>query len=287
MRGIGSAAILALLEKYCELPIQRIADLITGTSTGSILAALAAVPNPAPAASWGRFYRDAGPRIFRKGIFSSARWVMQPKFCQVDLQRELKTAIGESWHLDEAVTNLMIPTIDANATDAVFLKSWRPENSTWRIWEAAAASASAQTFFPAFRRGPERYIDGGSHSNCPAACGLFEAFRLWPNEELCVVSIGTGRQSRPKPLPDGGLATWAPLLFGTCSETQDDVADYFCSHAPGVKYFRFDFAMDQFPAMDDASEKTLSGIEEAARHSVFQNWKGFQSCVDFLKEAKK
>lgn len=288
MRGVIPARFLQEIEKRTGAPVCESFDLIAGTSTGSILAAMCAMPTPPDAASMLRFYYENGPRIFKRGWFD---WgLVGAKYSQPDLQRELLACIGES-RLGELETNLLIPTVDAERIDATFIKSWENYWRDFPLWAAAAASSSAQTYFPAFSgeyQGKRfRYLDGGNHTNNPAASALFEAFRLWPGEPLLVVSLGTGKQRNPRPLPDGGIARWAPLVFGTTSECQDDCAGYFCENAPGVRYFHFDLTMDRFPAMDDASSATLDELVYLAGHAVTRDWEKWTLLASLLGDREK
>jgi len=287
MRGVIPARFLMEIERRTGRQISRIFDLIAGTSTGSILAALCGRPDPPAGERMLRFYYESGPRIFKRGWLD---WgIVGPKYSQVDLQRELRTCIGEA-KCGDLAQRILMPTVDADRIDAVFIKSWDEYWSDFPLWAAAASSCSAQTFFPAcsgVHRGQSfRHFDGGNHTNNPAASALFEAYRLWPGEELMIVDLGTGKQRDPKPLPDGGIARWAPLVFGTTSECQDDCARYFCTHAPGVKFFCFDVSMDRFPAMDDASRNTLDDLAEIAElhiRSDSKKWDELVSCIPAFK----
>lgn len=269
MRGVIPGRFLLEIEAVTGKPVQESFDLIAGTSTGAILAALCARPNPTVAKRMLEFYFDRGPRIFKKGWFNLG--LTGPKFRTEDLQRELRACIGES-HCGEIRSKLLIPTLEGNKIEATFIKSWDEYWQDFPLWAAAAASSSAQTYFPAYsceRRGARnRYLDGGNHSNNPADVALYEAWRLWPGEELMIVHLGTGKQRDPKPLPDGGIMQWAPLAFGTTTEGQDDRANYACTYAPGVKYFRFDVSLDRFPPMEDASRETLNGLVNLTTLSI-------------------
>lgn len=264
MRGVIPARVLVELERRLGFTIAGCVDLIAGTSTGGILACLAASPKDLTAAAALRFYYQSGPKIFSKPWYralTSGAFLAGPRYSGDVLATELKACTGDV-SLSDCRTKIMLPTVDAINVEAVFIKSWDAYWSDFPLWGAATASASAQTYFPAFsgkyRREPFRFIDGGNHTNNPAASALFEAERLWPGEEKVLIHLGTGRQAHPKPLPDGGLATWAPLVFGTTSECQDDTTRYYLKHWPAkVREFSFDVNLAEFPGMDDASTATL------------------------------
>lgn len=284
MRGAIPARFLAELELRLQSPITGAFDMIAGTSTGSILAALCGRPDAPPASDMLKFYYESGPRIFPR------RWLnlglSAPKYDQSALERELRDCIGPA-RCSESRCRLLIPTTDADHIEAVFIKSWEEYWSEFPLWAAAASSSSAQTYFPAWsgrHRGRAlRHLDGGNHTNNPAASALFEAYRLWPGEKLMLVHLGTGKQRNPKPLPDGGILRWAPLVFGTTSECQDDCARYFCTHAPGLNFFSFDVSMDAFPAMDDASTRTLDELVSQADRAIASEEEKWTECTNLLR----
>lgn len=284
MRGVIAARFLLELEMRLGRGVAGVFDLIAGCSTGGILAALLASSRGLDVGRMLEFYFDAGPRIFKRGWFD---WGLTgPKYGQEVLQRELMGCIGLD-RLGDVRQRVLFPTVDADRVEAVFIKSWDAFWEDFPLWGAAAASASAQTFFPAFsgeyRRRRFRFLDGGNHSNNPAASALYEAWRLWPGEELVVVCLGTGRQVEPDPLPDGGVVRWAPLVFGAVSECQDDCARYFCDHAPGVRAFHFDVGLDRFPAMDDARRGTLEALVVGAERAISREAEEWGRCVEKLK----
>lgn len=287
MRGVIPARFLVEIERRTGRRISELFDLIAGTSTGSILAALCGRPAAPAAASMQEFYFQSGPRIFKRGWFDYG--LSGPRYKQADLQRELQACIGAA-SCAGATRKLLIPTTDANRVEAVFIKSWEEYWSGFPLWAAAASSCSAQTYFPArsgsHRGSPYRYLDGGNHTNNPSASALFEAYRLWPGEELMLVHLGTGKQGNPKPLPDGGILRWAPLVFGTTSECQDDCAKYFCTHALAVRFFSFDVSLSSFPAMDDASSKTLSGLVGLAAQAIAADDDKWEECSRLLRAAE-
>lgn len=268
MRGVIPGRVLVELERLTGFATAGLFDLVAGTSTGGILACLAASGVTAREAM--AFYYEAGPRIFSRPWYralSSGLYLAGPSYSGKTLAEELRNCIGLA-PIEQAQTRLMLPTVDADNVEARFLKSWDKELAGFPMWAAAAASASAQTYFPAFayrHRGKDlRFIDGGNHTNNPAASALFEAERIWPGEPKMILHLGTGRQRNPKPLPDGGLATWAPLVFGTTSECQDDCARYYLEHWPApLTAYTLDVALDRFPGMDDASKPTLDSLVTA------------------------
>lgn len=267
MRGVILAQFLELIERDSKKRVQDIFDLVAGTSTGAITAATLGAPDPMPASELKKFYYESGPKIFRKvlgGIWNNG--LFAPKYRDEPLNTELQKSIG-LYTLDQSPIKLLIPTYESTKRDAVFIKSWDSYWHGFPAWKAARCSASAETYFPPYVVGDNRYIDGGTFCNCPSASASFEAFRLWPSNPLSVLLIGTGKVQNPRPLPTGGALGWAAQIFGAFSEGQDDMCEYMCNGLvePGYKYDRLDVYMDTVPGMDDASTKTLDQYCDLAK----------------------
>lgn len=61
-----------------------------------------------------------------------------------------------------------------------------------KIWEAARATSAASTFFDPVQIGSTCFVDGGVRNNNPINLAYREASNLWPHDEICILSIGTG-----------------------------------------------------------------------------------------------
>ncbi len=270
MRGVIPARILMEIEKRTGFTASALFDLMAGTSTGGILACLAASPKDVTARDAMAFYYESGPRIFSQSlwrrIYSGAGGI-HTKYPGEALAEELENCIGD-YPLARAQTKLMVTTLEAHRK-AEMVKSWAPEWAQLPMAKAALMTASAQTYFPQaeITRDDilENYLDGGNVRNAPMACAAFEAGALWGfSEPITLVHLGTGRVRIPKPLPNGGALFWASEIFNCTTNGDDSYDDYFCrgleKFIPGFRYHRLDVELDKFPAMDDASRGTLDDL---------------------------
>ena len=64
-------------------------------------------------------------------------------------------------------------------------------------WKVASATSAAPTFFPAIKINNDWFIDGAISSNNPVLIAYAEAKKLWANENIKILSIGTGYDDRP------------------------------------------------------------------------------------------
>lgn len=263
MRGVVPATVLCAIEQHSGKPLHETFDLVCGTSTGGILACLIAAGIPAKQAR--DFYFKAGPRIFKtsalRKIYSLGS-LLHTKYPADDLERELKAAIGTGL-MSSAQTHLMVTSMTATRR-AEMIKSWEPDFAELPMWKAAQMTSSAQTFFPQAEALGEKWLDGGNVRNAPMVCALAEALDLWPSEPLRLIHLGTGYNTHPEPLPNGGAAFWAANIFEATTNADDSFDTYICEKMqrviPGFRFFKLDVPILRFPPMDDASPDTLKDL---------------------------
>jgi patatin-like phospholipase/acyl hydrolase len=216
IRGTYAAAVLASVEETTKKRIVEHFDLITGTSTGGIIALALALDVPATAIL--EFYRLHGPVIFPvEGFWARAaratRRVAKPKYATDALAGALATVLGER-RLGEARCRLAIPAYDVVSNDVHLFKTahdarFRRDYSRKAV-EVALATAAAPTYFPrSVTSTGEQLVDGGVWANCPAMVGVVEALALGASlPSIKLLSIGTLTETRSfaKSARAGGLA---------------------------------------------------------------------------------
>jgi patatin-like phospholipase/acyl hydrolase len=217
IKGLFSAAVLAKLEEKCNATITDHFDLITGTSTGGIIAiGLGLGLRPLEIVE---FYVKQGPCIF--GNLCRWRWLLQwiwRKFPQDRLMNALRdpTALGDRV-LGTSSKRLVIPSYNLGADKVRVFKTPHHTKLTtdWRIpaWQVALATSAAPTYFPACTHiQGTRLIDGGVWANNPSMLGVVEAIDLLGADlsDIKVLSVGTtdSRKNRSKTLNDGGILQW-------------------------------------------------------------------------------
>lgn len=205
IRGIFPAAFLANLEKDLEYPIGRYFDLISGTSTGGIIAIGLALGMTA--AEILKLYEDKGPAIFAQtrlglpawlaGRYRFGRWLFWgPKYSAAPLHEALIEVLGER-RLGEARTRLMIPAWHPKTQGVyIFKTAHHPRFQTDYLElavDAAMATAAAPTYFAQHMTANDvGLVDGGLWANNPTGIAVVEAISTlgWPAEDLKVLSIG-------------------------------------------------------------------------------------------------
>ena len=217
IKGLFSAALLAKLEDDLNINVVDHFDLITGTSTGGIIAlSLASGMRPKEIVS---FYQDYGPKIFNSNSIS---WVKRWKHLRGNLYRSnnleiaLKDCFGEKT-LGECEKRVVIPSYNLGK-DEVYIFKTRHHPKITRdprvpLWKAAMATSAAPTYFSSFKKVDHvRLIDGGIWANNPSVVGITEAVNLLNIDlkNIRLLNIGTTSEvvHRSENLDNGGQWAW-------------------------------------------------------------------------------
>lgn len=232
IKGTFAAGFLAAIEENTGKRLVDHFDLITGTSTGGIIAL--GLGLGIPAGDILQFYRQRGPEIFpstswftRIGL--TARHFLTAKHSPDNLRGALETVFGER-RLHESLTRLIIVSYDGVRGDVHLFKTAHSERFTrdYKVTavEAALATSAAPTYLPAFIGSHGvKFIDGGVWANCPATVGVLEAVAVLGHapKNIDILSIGTTEEP-PRHLPGwrvrAGLFGWAPAIHHLLLEAQ-------------------------------------------------------------------
>lgn len=224
VRGAFTASVLAELENSTGTRCAERFDLITGTSTGGLLAIALAMGHPAEELC--ELYRRNGNAIFplegrTSRFLGLLRQFVKSKYDQGALRGALKEVLGDA-KLGAAHTRLVIPAYDITTGRVFVFKTRHLDRFRYDVdvkaVEIAMCTAAAPTYFPANLL-PEHakvsYVDGGVWANAPVMVGITEAVGFLGRrlDELDVLSVGT-----TAPVPDfsdeirSGLIGWGPRM---------------------------------------------------------------------------
>jgi patatin-like phospholipase/acyl hydrolase len=289
IRGVLAAQMLVNIQHRLQQPLNEYFDLISGTSTGSMLAA--AIACGLSCQDIVELYRKKAKNIFPY----TSRWSLKrlplileyglsgPKFSEKGLVDLLKNLFGNTTFSDITDPKLLITSYDTIGRQPIIFKSWRDRFDDICLWEACVCSTAAPTFFPAHKIiiGGEVHsaIDGGLAANNPTACAVAEAIRLGNSlADLQVISIGTGSATRTIRWEDA--RTWGPLqwiwdgrVVKVMTDAPAEVYHYITDYVIGdtSRYLRLQFPLDRqltdkrlSDDMDDASDENINNLIEAA-----------------------
>ncbi len=250
--GAFAASALATFERETGRRIVEHFDLITGTSTGGIIAIALAMGSTAEEVC--RFYEEDGPRIFPTGGVGgwtrTFRTLFRPKFDPSALRQAIARVVSNR-PLGEARTRLAIPSYDIN-TGKVFVFKTHPEAHPHRkipAVDVALATSAAPTYFPAHSiPGRGTFIDGGLWANCPTMVGLVEALDFLGQSPESVRMLSVSTTNYPYRLDDPGklrgVKDWLPKLVDSFmfGQAQSAVNMAFCLLKRGL-FHRVDYVV--------------------------------------------
>lgn len=277
IKGLFSAAVLAAIEEDLGINIVDHFDLITGTSTGGIIAlALGLGMKPREIVE---FYLNEGPKIFSNcgGLKHLQHWFFR-KYSSNSLEKSLQRCFKDK-KFGESKKRLVIPSYNLGENDIYLFRTPHDERlkRDYKVpmWKIALATSAAPTFFPCARQIDKlRLIDGGVWANNPTLVGIIEAFGTLrkPLESLSVFSIGTSDvvACNPKRLNLGGLIAWTRnnaatdiILRGQSIGVNNQAK--FLLGQDKIERINPKVASDEFSL--DGVHKTWDLIGKAAHHS--------------------
>jgi patatin-like phospholipase/acyl hydrolase len=236
IKGAFSASVLATLEEDTGQSVVDHFDLITGTSTGGIIAI--GLGLGIPAGEILNFYEERGGAIFpgtslvqrARGLF---RQFFKPKHSHEVLRAALVEVFGER-KFGESKCRLAIPTYDAIAGRIFVMKTAHHERFKHDIAapavDVALATSAAPSYFAAApfpTHSDASYVDGGVWANSPVMVGVTEAvaFLGVPLEDIDVLSIGcTTTPFSIAERANSGLVQWNAGLVELMFEGQMEAA---------------------------------------------------------------
>lgn len=297
--GIISALILSEIENQTKKPISSLFDLISGTSTGGIIALGLTTPNQNNTPKYSAqetadFYEFQGSRVFSSSFFHK----IVSLFGLIDEKYPPKGAINAfqeffgSTLLSEALTPLLIPSYDLQLRNAYFFKSVKAnfdQDREFYFKDIARATSAAPSYFePAHVKNLSNtqsftFVDGGIFADNPALCAYTEARTIFPDSDIALVSIGVNwpRKSYPfKSVKNRGIIGWTLPLIDSFFDGQEDVVDYELKNlfpqTQGEKnmYFRVDVPVGNNPnntVFDKTTPEFIKALKGFAKEYISNN----------------
>lgn len=288
MKGIVSAILLKSLEEklqfYSNNENARIADyfdLIAGTSTGAILAALYLYPTAQGESKYSAkevldFYLDFGKEVFKRQFFYP---VIGPKYTNKSLKKLLERYFGDTT-LGELKKPCLLAAYDTTKRAAVFfntVSSRKDQKRNYLLRDAILASTAAPTYFaPSCLRVKKQcyncLIDGGVVANNPALCALIESLKLPKCEGIHeTLLLSVGNVNNPKSyyydeVKRWGLFHWAKPILDILMDGSEQTVDYqlrriYKSINRPQDYYRMQWTTeDEVPGMDNVSQDAIEQL---------------------------
>lgn len=298
IKGIITAKILVqledLLKKYSHNPYAKIADyfdLIAGTSTGAILAALYLCPGHLETARYSAreildFYLRFGKEIFKRRPLYP---LYGSKYTNQPLRKLLQSYLGNLM-ISDLSKPCLLTSYDMTQRKSIFFNSLSSKKDPARdypVSEAVLASASAPTYFPPSCLYKNKccssgLIDGGVFANNPSMCALIEALKLtsFKNmEDLLLLSAGNAKETHSYTYESAlhwGVFQWAIPIFNILADSGEQTISYqmdklFESLHLSEQYLRVQYqTAKKVPAMDDVSESSIKSLLSMGDQLILQ-----------------
>ena len=286
IRGVMVTRALTMLEQHLGQSIHGRFRLMTGTSTGAIIAAGLGAGLSAPRLH--ELYLQNGHEIFRHGLRTLV-WPLLTRYrygqeaISTALQQEFgDLTMGDLWSANPA-TDVVITVFDLVENRSRFVKSWKPEYRDWPVHKAVLASSSVPTYFPIV---DGRYVDGGvgSYANpCYLAAYEIQFCLNWDPAETTLISLGTGRDPhilQPGEADKFWAWNWIGPVLGAFGQSSDDQQVHLVeTFFKQLDFRRFQVDLREPIAMDDASK-----IPELVAYGEELGWKILNNETDPVQQ---
>jgi len=262
VKGIFSAQILNRLFKSHPELINNI-DLITGTSTGAIIAAsLAAGYTPEQTVA---FYKNNLPKVFKDSYWDDVKdlgKLIGADYDYANLKKVLKNNFSDAT-LGSLKKKILIPSLDLDCGEGAS-RSWKPKffnnfqdsDLNELIVDVLIRSAAAPTYFPTY----QGYADGGLVTNNPSVPAISQALDVDTGKQslsdIVLLSIGPGFHGTfiSGNKLDWGVSQWATLLTPIFVDSMKFESEYICKRLLNDRYKRIDPYVPEKIALDDVSK---------------------------------
>lgn len=275
IKGLVPALWLEHIEKEVG-PLHEIFDLVAGTSVGSIIACSVSAGKSATEMvdnftnNAHQIFPSFISRVFSRICRSITDGISAPKYDGHGLNKFLQDEFCFAPY-SGLKCHTLIPAFDVDLFQPTVFKSWRTEWNYLPIWEVCRASSSAPIFFPAHIIKERPFVDGAIVANNPTACAVAEARRLWGDEELTVVSLGTGKPRDGIEAEDAltwGATQWALSLPSLFFEGSDASMNYIAQQMNPKHFFRLEPSLSDHVAIDDTSCRAMALLKAAAQRQM-------------------
>jgi len=303
IKGVIAVTILDAIQKKMnyDKPLHEKVDIITGTSTGGLIACALTAPDENGKPKFGtrdliKIYRDLGETVFSSSICHKIKtlWgLVGPRFPLSGLDKVLEQKLGKT-KISDALTEVIVCTYDLLTRSPVIFGSKDPVLGQASMKEASLGTASVPSYFPSVKvdsiPGNYNLIDGGIFAVNPALCALAYVKERDPEATVSVISIGNGNYNQKwkyKDTKDWGMLQWAFPVTDVIIDSSSDAINFqtesVCK-ASGGKYLRLQFDIpESLNDMADASAENIENLRLAAQKYVDENPEMIDAAVEILK----
>ncbi|RIA93787.1 hypothetical protein C1645_873892 [Glomus cerebriforme] len=285
IRGILPALWLSEIEHRTHRPISHLFNMITGTSTGGLIAAGLSAPYLSSDMS---YYSDFKPKFSALKLLNFYQDQAKDLNTVSDFDRYYRKHFGQTT-LSRALTELVIPALHVNENKLkqkhLFTRydALNDSSKDDTFVDVLMATTAAPTFFPPYNIKDKGYfLDGGIHLNNPSLIAYDKAIIYGvKSEKISVLSLGTGSYI-PDPLkPDLYLdKLFWPKYSNNAQEVNTDSQMY---DILGSRYQRWQVFLEDPVGFHDL--KSIPGLLEIGNQYIEELYASDENPMNKLVES--
>lgn len=245
------------------------------------------------------------PFFTSEELTGSSSRLLGPQYSAHCIESFFKEKFGTELTMSKLPTNckVLVTGYDLQNNRPHYFTSWGGDNGTdddYLVWQAARATSAARTHFPAarFSQKPNSpvFIDGSVFAFNPSKFLLSKAKRLYPKEDLMLISLGSGHYIRSIPaekasnwgmmqwmLSTGGGLLSEVIMNGIAMAANEHKTTLLPNNSEGYPmYERFQIKLPRLSAMDDITPENISFLVEMGNKLVTDNKGRFEQVINRL-----
>ena len=275
IRGIMTIQLLKKMEEIAGMPCHAFVDMVSGTSTGAIIAGLIAKGDDA--AGIEQLYTKFVHKVFQqKRAFYANKYVTPCEYDKVNYRDAIASELNDMTLQDACKltgTDILITSKNVTDNEETYFTCIHKNGEyvgTYKdalLRTAMEATMSAPTYFSPL----ERFVDGGTTIyNNPTSVTIMEALEYtgqdkYEMDKITIFSLGTGKSVISIPPEEAAnpgadaVVFWLKYVMEACSEDSNSMqSDLFRSQLfGGIDYRRFQVSLDpaavgKLPDSDDS-----------------------------------
>ena len=262
VRTIASIIFLQKLEANLQIPLSEKFDFFIGTSAGAISSLGLSINKMSASDLMNIWSKENLVKTMTNSSWETSLGIMQinPKYTNEGKREVLKEFFLDK-KLGDAHKPVPVTSYDIEKRLPVLLTSYGDPDVS--VVDSGDATSAAPVYYPTAQVGDRFLIDGGIVANHPVLHGYVEAKKLYPENDLVVLSVGTGLNKRPLKGQDSkkwGLIGWMMHdLFGLMVESSMD--HELAEELIGKNYLRINSPLGRVNRrLDDNSDSNIERI---------------------------
>jgi len=223
IKGLIALMQLKELENKLGIKLCNHFDIITGTSTGGLIATMLSLGHSVDECI--EIYTIHGEKIFDKCLFRTG--LFKSKYDDSYFNKLLKELVGDLTLKDVSNCKLIVPSFNATHRDKKIFKSYEDKDKHYSLYEVMRSTAAAPTYFDMIKINGCNYIDGGMVINNPSMVAHLEALKIG-YKKINIISFSTGTSEKAISMSNlnGGILGNVQNIIDVLLTEQSQTTDY-------------------------------------------------------------